>query len=248
MRSLWLAACSLVLILLPATLSFGFEPPVLVRERAGEESVSPDPCYLAGSRNGTCANYKWYNVCSGYLWIYLDWRPGEAAGIQFGGPENPCVASGNRVKRAITYFRNAMPLYSCDTVSPAVEVRLDADYNGDGCPDQTLASGGCFSPWLRWNCVEFNAVIPPGVSYLIVRQIKRGSMHEPSFPTDGPYSQSCDPFGVPRSFYYGINGTACIPWVGPTGRRDNFLTWLIIDTGVTSTTATSWGTIKGLFQ
>jgi hypothetical protein len=58
----------------------------------------------------------------------------------------------------------------------------------------------------------------------------------------------CDPLGAPRSFYYGINGNACVPWVGPTGRRDNFLTWLVVDSGTTATEQTSWGQIKGLYR
>ena len=58
--------------------------------------------------------------------------------------------------------------------------------------------------------------------------------------------------GNDHSYYYGIDRSACIPWrlFSPTGRGDNFLYWLIVDTGCppTATEATSWGRIKGLFE
>ncbi len=239
---------ALAVVLAPIA-SFSFEPPTLARERDGSTPAAPSSCPIRTSQTGTCANYHWYNVCSGYIWLYTRWERGEAAGMRFGGLENPCVIPGNRVKRVITYFRDVFPGYSgCYDPNPNVEVTLDADFNNDGCPDQTIATTGCFDPSLRWNCADFNVVIPPGVSSLIVRQIKRGSMIEPAFATDGPYSQVCDPAGVARSYYYGINGSACIPWIGPTGRHDNFLSWLIVDGTVTATKTTTWGQIKGLFR
>ena len=73
----------------------------------------------------------------------------------------------------------------------------------------------------------------------------------PTFATDGPFSQECDPNSPARSFYYGINASACVPWCGPGGGADNFLYWLIVDVSepcVTATVNTSWGKIKALFR
>lgn len=215
--------------------------PVALSERKGEAGAGlATPCPLT-STDGSCANYRWYNLCSGYLWIYGDWACGEAVGVQFGGPEQPCVAPGNVVKRAITYYRNVRAGYG------TVDVHIDADDNGDGCPDATLASDLDLDPGLRWNCSEFNVCIPSG--FVIIRTHLDGG-GEPTLATDGPFSEACDPIGVPRSFYYGINGSACIPWQGPTSRYDNFLCWLIVDSGdcSTSTESTSWGRLKGLYR
>jgi hypothetical protein len=217
------------------------ENPVAVSETKGGAGAGiGTPCALTTSTNGSCANYRWYNVCSGYIWIYGDWGCGEAVGVQFGGAEQPCVAPGNVVKRAITYYRNVLPGYG------SVDVHVDAD-DGDGCPDVTLASDLDLEPALRWNCSEFDVCIPS--EFLIVRTSHDGG-GSPSFATDGPFTEPCNPNVAPRSYYYGVDGDACVLWQGPTGRNDNFLYWLVVDSGDCSTTteSTSWGRLKGLYR
>ncbi len=221
----------------------------LLKEDRGLSSAPAGPCGpVSAMRNGTCANYRWYNVCSGYIWIY-PLEHGEGVGVQFGGPQQPCVAPGNKVKRAITYWRNVIPNYYA-----TVNIYLDRDANGDGCPDGVIASNLYMDPGLRWNCSNFNVTIPAGVSYVIVRQVEStgdeppSGRRENSAATDGPFTSICDPVAVGRSFYYGINGSACIPWVGPTGRSDNFLTHLIVDSGPTSVEGASWGQVKSLYR
>ncbi len=232
-------------------------PPVLVKESVGTGQLAPPPCPLLPSLTGSCANYRWYNVCSGYIWAY-SLPPGESVGVLFGGPAQPCVAPGNTVKRVITYFREPSfpPGYG------GVKVFLHRDDEGDGCPEGVLAASGAFYPANRWNCSEFNTVIPPGLTHVIIRQMQdfsdapsrqdaRGKeFGNYSFATDGPFNGSCDPVGVPRSFYYGYGNTptTCVPWVGPTQRDDNFLTWLIIDGAPTAVEQRSWGQIKGLYR
>jgi hypothetical protein len=218
---------------------------MLMKESIGADANFGTPCLLSGNTNGTCANYRWYNLCSGYIWIYHGWPLGAGVGVLFGGQEQPCVAPGNVVKRAITYYRNTAPTYAC-----RIAVSLERDVEGDGCPDGSLASE-CFDPSLRWNCSEFNQTIPEGTEYLIVRQYKAdqsGLDYLPGFATDGPFNQGCEPLGAPRSFAYAADGT-CQPWSGPTDRADNFLTWLIVDGEVPNALSTSsWGAIKGLFR
>jgi hypothetical protein len=237
-----------LLVLLALRPAAAFEP-VLMKESFGAGANLGQSCPLSGNTNGTAANYRWFNLCSGYIWLFHRWNYGEAAGVRFGGEENPAIVPGNTVKRAITYFRDIVFGYGNLCQGGNVEVALDADSDSDGCPDQLLATTGCFDPELRWNCIEFNVVIPPNTASLIVRQIKRGTMWEPAFVTDGPYSAECDPVGVPRTFYYGINGSACVPWTGPTGRNDNLLTWIIIDGELPNAASpASWGKVKSLFK
>lgn len=251
-------ALLVILLLLVSFEAGAISPPVLVKDREVGADAGAAPCNLPSNRNGDCANYRWYNVCSGYVWVYsVD--DNEATGILFGGPAQPCVAPGNIVKRAITYFRNVGG-FGCYS---SVNVYLDRDNEGDGCPDGVLASEFFFEPGLRWNCSNFGVTIPSGVSYLIVRQ-SPSFLNESyccidtwrpcppprtnTFVTDGPYTQTCDPVGIPRTFYYGVNMSACVPLIGPTGRHDNLLTWLIVDGGPTAVQQTSWGTIKGLYR
>lgn len=235
----WIAI--LVLLLLPATSLEALGPPVLLKESRGGLAGAPGGCPLVPSLAGDCANYRWYNLCSGYIWLYATGGRGEYVGTQFGGPEQPCVAPGNVVERMITYWRNVVPNYN-----QTVDVFLDGDSDGNGCPDGVLASHINLDRGLRWNCSSVNTVIPSGVFHSIVRLGRDGGT--PTLVTDGPFSDRCDPLGVPRSFYYGINLSLCIAWRGPTSRHDNFLSWLIVDAAPTGTRGASWGEIKGLFR
>ncbi len=222
--------------------STGGGTPIALRETRGEApGGAPIPCALPASRTGDCGNYRWYNVCSGYIWIYPQWARGEGAGVLFGGGAQPCVTPGNRVEKAITYFRNVIPNYNL-----TVDVFLDRDDEGDGCPDGIIASDLDLDPGLRWNCSTLDACIP--TEHVIVRTEHTGCV-APSFATDGPFSIVCDPYGIARSYFYDDDGT-CLLWTGPTNRQDNFLYWLIVDGGgcPTATEATTWGHIKGLYH
>lgn len=222
----------------------------LVREaRDMGNPSSLAPCGLPTSLDGTCSNYRWYNQCSPYIWIFSGPWQGEGYGTLFGeSVGNDCVVPGNTVKRAITYYRDVVPGYVFNNVY------LDADCNADGCPDGIIASNLGLEAAERWNCSEFNACIP--TPHVIVRLVE-ASTPGGLWATDGPYTQQCDPIGVPRSFYY-PNSSQCIPWIinSPTGRNDNFLTWLIVDHQscaapnpcATETESASWGQIKGLFR
>jgi hypothetical protein len=191
MRSRLALASLIVLFVLQPAIAF---EPMLMKESIGADANFGTPCLLSGNTNGTCANYRWYNLCSGYIWIYHGWPLGAGVGVLFGGQEQPCVAPGNVVKRAITYYRNTAPTYAC-----RIAVSLERDVEGDGCPDGSLASE-CFDPSLRWNCSEFNQTIPEGTEYLIVRQYKAdqsGLDYLPGFATDGPFIKAASPSVLP---------------------------------------------------
>src|SRR5262245_23265149 len=234
-------ACALILALLCGP-AFAIQPS-LVKEAVGDNpGGAPLPCPAAGLLDGSCASYSWFNICSGYIWVYSRWATGEEVGTVFGGPENPCVQPGSKVTRAITYYRNVVPAYN-----QTVDVLLHAA-NSDGCPDSLLASDLGIDPALRWNCSNFNAVLPSGTTYIVVRQVHHGGRF-PSFATDKNDTTGCAPAGGVRSLYYGVNGSACLGWLGPTGNPDNFLTWIVVDSAaVVATGVTTWGAVKGLYR
>ncbi|MFN0150543.1 MAG: hypothetical protein ACKVU1_07520 [bacterium] len=229
----------------------------LIREsaeplRTPAQQPTSGPCQLVPNTNGSAANYRWYNTCSGYIWIYHDMGD-EAVGVLFGGSEQPEVAGGNVVKRAITYFRDTGYGYT-------VDVYLDVDNEGDGCPDYTLASDLSLNPGLRWNCSNFNIEIPCEVECVLLRikpnpgNGQPGDIYYgiPSLATDGGRPVGC-PFEAPnKSFYYGVDMETCVPWIGPDGSFDNFLCWLVVDSSEpcppNATAAGSWGAIKGLYR
>ncbi len=217
----------------------------MIKESAGQPPAgAPPPCGpISAQRNGNCGNYRWYNVCSGYIWIFSSIPTGDGFGTRFSNSEGMfCVFPGNTVKRTVTYFRNVVPNYG-----QTVDVFLNRDNSGDGCPDALIAQDLNLDPGLRWNCSNFGVAIPAGVTHLIVRSTHDGG-NAPTWATDGPFTQVCDPNGNDHSYYYPAGG-GCIAWrnVSPTGRGDNFLTHLIIDGGPhTPTKPVSWGEIKGL--
>jgi hypothetical protein len=116
-------------------------------------------------------------------------------------------------------------------------------------PFTTLAQRLNMDPALRWNCSNFGTGISAGVSALVVRFTNaRGT--GPTLVTDSGYSSTCDPNGNDHSFYYPSWTSACIPWrnISPTGRGDNLLSWLIVDSVIDATERASWGKIKGLYR
>jgi hypothetical protein len=241
-----IAAVLVLLLVASSETALAFDPPVAIKEPSAVEPLGS--CFLSLQTNGTCSNYRWYNVCSDYIWIYLGALAGEAVGTRFGGPEQPCVRECRTAKRVLTYWRNIAPGYG-----QTVDVYLDHDGDSDGCPDRVLASDLDLDPYMRWNCHDMDVCL--GSGSVIVRLVHDGG-YAPSFATDGPHNQRCDTLGTPRSYYYGVGTVACVPGVGPTSRADNFLVWLIIDTPEESecsgcsegTEQTSWGRVKGLFR
>jgi hypothetical protein len=219
----------------------------LIKESQGDNPAgAPVPCPLTASRNGNCNNYRWYNVCSGYIWIFSPIPQGDGFGTRFSLHDGQvCVTGGNVVKRTITYFRNVVPNYN-----QTVDVFLQTD-DGDGCkdPGSDLAADLNMDPGLRWNCSNFGVTIPSGTKNLIVKSTHDGGS-SPTWATDGPFTAVCDPNGNDHSYYYNAATGACLPWrlLSPTGRGDNFLTWLIIDGTPNAAEPTTWGNIKGLYR
>src|SRR5262245_14004704 len=235
-----IAALTLVSLALPA---LAVEATRLKETKGTPPGGAPVPCVASANINGTCGNYRWYNFCSGYIWIFTAWAPGDEVGTSFKASEGmPCIAPNNIVKRAINYFRNTVPNYN-----QMVDVLLARDANSDGCPDGAdIASNLNLDPALRWNCSNFGATIPAGVTSVVVTQRHHGGTG-PTFSTDGAFAALC-PLPVPHSYYYGIGRTQCLGWVGPLQTYDNWPIWLVIDNGVTSTENTTWGQIKGLYH
>jgi hypothetical protein len=226
-----------------ATVS-AIEPSILLRETDGR-NVAPGQqgCPLEPSLTGDCANLRYYNLCSGYIWIYSILIEDEGVGVYF---EDSCLVPGNGIDKAITYFRNVLPGYS-----QTVDVFLDISAGTDSCPDYVLSSHLDLDPGLRWNCSPFQGLcVPVGAMGVIVRTQHHGG-GAPTIATDR-YSAACNPDGAPNSFYYGLNASQCVPWrvFSPTGTNDNLLYWLIVDGPCqpSAVSNTSWGALKGLYR
>lgn len=213
----------------------------------------PTPCVATANINGTCANYRWHNFCSGYIWLYSGpWQNGDEVGQSFRQVDGlPRIEGSRTVKRTIVYIRNTVPGYG-----QTIDILLNRDTDNDGCAESSepiIASHLNLDPAERWNCSNFNALIPSGTQSLIVSMRHHGG-GQPHFATDGatrpgpPHSIQC-PLPIPHSFYYGVGRSVCLPWVGPLNTYDSWPIWLVIDGNCsTPTEETSWGRIKGLYH
>lgn len=227
--------------------ALALEPTLLRESLNNEPGGAGAPCALLVSTNGSAANLRWYNVCSGYIWIFSAFAANEQVGTHF---DNVEVNDANDIKRTITYFRNVVPNYS-----QTVDIFVDIDNNKDGCLDGDpllpLLSDFNLDPGLRWNCSDFAADIPCLTNGLIVR-ISHDGGAAPTIATDGARQDRCLGPSTAHSWYYGPGASVCLGWIGPDGSRDNFLTWLILDTEVecppSATESKSWGNIKGLYK
>jgi hypothetical protein len=216
--------------------------PTAMKESVSGPGGAGVPCPLAANTNGTAANLKWYNLCSGYIWLFSAWGPGDQIGVHF---DDAAVNDGNDIKRTITYFRNILPNYG-----QLVDIFVDLDNNEDGCPEGNLLSDIGMDPGLRWNCSEFNADIPAGTNGLVVRARHYGGP-SPTFVTDGARQERCLGPSPAHSWYYGTDGSQCLSWIGPDGTNDNWVFWLILDTEepcINATESKSWGAVKGLYR
>jgi hypothetical protein len=240
-KSYLVTAVAALLALGTVASAFAVEPYLLRESTNGDPGQAGTPCLLTGNTDGTAANYRWYNVCSGYIWIFSAWVANEGVGVLYGGPEQPAVNGSSVVKRSITYFRNVVQNYS-----QTVDIFIDRS-TASGCLNGNLASDLDLDPGLRWNCSEFAVNVPAGDTYVVVRQQHDGGA-APTFATDGPFANACDPNPTQRSYYYGLNGSACVPWPGQTDAADNWMQWLILDANPNATESRSWGSIKGLYK
>jgi hypothetical protein len=243
-KSFLVTAVAGLLALCAVASAFAVEPYLMRESTNSDPEGAGNPCVLGGNTNGTAANYRWYNACANYIWIFTNWAAGEGVGVLYGGAGNEMVAEGNDVKRTITYFRNIVQNYN-----QTVDIYLD-NATATGCLTSNIASDLNLDPGLRWNCSEFNARLCGTTGYVVIRQQHDGGA-APTFASDGPFKNACDPNPPQRSYYYGLNGSACIPWPGQTDAWDNFFNWLILDVGAPCQNAvepTSWGNIKGLYK
>lgn len=249
-KSYMVTVVACVLALCMAASAFAIEPFAMKESKEAPGGASGVPCILNGNTNGSAANYRWYNLCSGYIWLFSGWTNGDEMGVLFGGPTNTAVSGDNDIKRTITYFRNVVPAYN-QTVDVFVDVA-----NSGGTPLANIVADYNLDPGMRWNCSTFNASIPCGTDYVVVRGRHDGGA-APTMVTDGP-REACNTDQFARSYYYGTNAIGdglpvaqTLLWIGPLGTPDNWLYWLILDTSdpcVNAVENTSWGSVKGLYR
>jgi hypothetical protein len=192
----------------------------------------------------TTITVSYYNYCTGWVWIWGGWSPGEQIGTCFDLPGDACC-----LKETYNYFRTDSPSAYGFTGTITIETACD-------CSGYDILS----QPWLPlqgWNSFTWN--IPVTDPFLVkftwaaptgFTAVSRAYSDHPAVGPTGPQAcGTCYPTTrVTHSFYYGINGTLCPGTRLSDGVCD--IEW-VIDAALTCTISveeSSWGAIKGLYK
>lgn len=196
--------------------------------------------------NATTVTLAYYNYCTGWIWIWGGWSPGDLTGECFDVcPNGGLISNMLRTRTAAPSgygFTGTMSIMSADA---------------NCCPTGVVAS----QPWLPldgWNLYTWNVPIPPKIIVMLqwaapsgfTALSRLGSDHPAPGPTGPAACGMCYPTTrVVHSYYYGVAGaTLCPGSVNNDGVCD--IEWLIdlqlkCSIGVEENT---WGSIKNIYR
>jgi hypothetical protein len=243
MRKFFLTASVLAASLMVATSGLALEKTAM-QIRDGIDL--PDD-WSAGS---TCS-IRYFNTCTGWLWTWSGWGPGDRMGTCF----TTCCGPGEKSHLASTalYVWTAFPAGYGFTGTIAVS---DADAN---CCPAGLVDSDVFFPISGWNIYNWNANVSS--SFVVALTLGQGVGSPFVIPTDfagiGPTGPNacgtCFPTTRPNhSYYYGNTATPLCPGSPMEGTpntpcvsefwHDALLSCVV------SVDASSFGKIKNLYR
>lgn len=211
-----------------------------------------DPGRDDGWRAGATCTIAYYNVCTGWVWTWSGWSPGDRLGVAF----DACCPGGGFLESGGFYASVGAPSGYGFTGTIAVHAADAA-----GCPGAMLTASQPFLPAPGWNSFVWNIAVPP--LFAIVATHGPGALHPAAYPSDHPAAGptgppacgTCYPTGrVGRSFYYGTSSSPLCPGVG----LDDGLcaAELLMDARMSCTVTSaggslvsgSWAQIKSLYR
>jgi hypothetical protein len=239
MRKFFLTAFTLVAVMALATSA-------LALEKAAKPMIDDGRGDDWGAT--TSVTIRYYNLCTGWLWVWSGWAHGEALGV--------CVdACGSNANLGATWALTFTPQPSGYGFTGTISIQDRCD-----CTGNVLAA----QPWLPisgWTAHAWNVLVPNNFLINInwaapatfTNASALGSDHPAVGPT-GPVScGACFPANrAVRSLYFGVGGALC-PGVqlNDGGGTTCNIEW-IIDIGLkclpVSVEEASWGSIKNLYQ
>ena len=205
-------------------------------------------------QRGTDCTITYYNICTGWIWIWSGWSPGDQFGVSF----TSCCAGGNEssVVGSWIYFGTGSPAGYGFTGTMEV---YDAD--GNGCPTgASVYSDNMFLPTSGWNFVDLSssAVLVPDATFAMTYTLSATSGdpmdiwtdHPAAGPTGPASCGSCFPATrVANSFYYGTAASPLCPGsVLNDGVCDAEFIWDVDVSCTVSVEATTWSSVKDLYR
>lgn len=197
------ALSTLVLLALAA-------PGLALEKRAARLTDDPDEWRSGGTSTYCLTNY--YNICTGWVWIWSGWTPGDRIGVCF----DACCAEplAAAVDTSYVYFSTgAPPGYGFTGTIDVFAV------NADCCPVGSPLWTQPLLPVSGWNSVGLgNILVPPTFAVAFTFGPAAGTPagiatdHPEQGPTGPPACGTCYPSTRPtRSFWWGTTMSTVCP-------------------------------------
>ena len=201
----------------------------------------------AWSAGGASASISYYNICTGWIWVWSGWEDGDRLGLQVDSFGFGCYLLSH-----FTYFVSAAPSGYGFTGTAGVHT---ADSND--CPVGTLATQP-FLPITGWNLLTWN--VPTPGSFVLTYDFASAqglpnpaaiaTEHPAAGPTGPAACGTCYPTNrTNHSFYFGTGASPLCPGSPLNdGLCDAQFLWDVQMACPFPVDETSWGQIKGLYR
>lgn len=198
---------------------------------------------------GATCSVLYYNTCTGWLWIWSGWSPGEYFGTCF----TNCCGDDGQLTSSFVFVFSPYPTGYGFTSTIAVE---NVDENC--CPTGQIASQVFFPAPSAWN--NFGWGVNVGATFAITITISEAAtLANPveiatDHPAAGPIGpQACGAcYPNPRTsntYHYGLKGSPSCPGSGLSdGICDVELFNVAVLACPVSVEEASWGSIKNLYR
>jgi hypothetical protein len=235
MRKYFMTAFVLAAMLVFATSGLALEKTAVRADRANAD----------GWDAGASCSVTYANICTGWLWVWSGWSPGDRIGVVF----DPCCDNGALAATQAYFWTGAPSGYGFTGT-------LSIESVAGGCPSGVINSHPLLPP--AGPVVDFWSA--PAGPVALISTTGPGVGNPYSMPTDhpaagptGPQScGSCFPSTRPiHTFYFGNTTTALCPGSALNdGICDSeALFWSAAFTGCTiSVEENTWGAVKNLYR
>lgn len=227
----------------------------LALEKVAARLMDDDSRMWRSATTTTTCSVSYYNYCTGWVWVWSGWSPGDRYGVCF---TNCCAAGPYLVGSWLTetgiYISTASPAGYGFT---GVVDLWNADV--DNCPTGAAIASQSHLHASGWNVIDFGGMAQSVPSKFVITYTAGSGSGDPhaiysDHPAAGPTGpQACGYcYPSPRTTYtywYGTPTTVICPG-SPLSDGVCNIEWLwycYLDC-VTPVESTSWGRVKGLYR
>ncbi len=237
-------------ILLAATLVANHPAaPSRAREKSSNRNTHTERADIW--RGSTSCTLQYYNICTGWIWIWSGFAPDARMGVSF----TSCCPVGytTGVGTVWSYFYSGAP--SGYAFTGTIDV-FDAD--ASQCPTGAAIASQAFLPVSGWNSTDFGGTPVPDRTFAVAITFGSGASNPAAVVTDHPAAVGADPpacgtcYPVERvnhSFDYGTTSAPLCP--GSVFNDGVCDAQLLIDADVScavSVEQNTWGAVKSLYR